>query len=250
VPTATSPRHAVGLIGDAGPAADEDLAGGRARIGHSVHDYARRMAFLTELDSATWLARYSAAERLGDPDAVTSVAGYAAWLRRISAAWSAVAVPTAQQAAPMWPFASMPASFLDIGPQLETDLLELALCSGGPHGHAATRPVPLAGRVERAELDVAYVAGAAYVAAATGQEAAVLAADADHLSEISGRPLPRHYLQHSLRAASVRSRLRRELADWADAAGPQAAERAILTARLLLEDLAAALANGSRPGGW
>ncbi|MFZ0160080.1 MAG: hypothetical protein WAL50_13715, partial [Kineosporiaceae bacterium] len=85
----------------------------RDATGHSVHDYARRMAFLTELDSQTWLARYSAAERLGDPDAVSSVPNYAAWLRRMAAAWSAVPMPSATQATAVWPFASLPASSLD-----------------------------------------------------------------------------------------------------------------------------------------
>ncbi|MBK6873693.1 MAG: hypothetical protein IPG94_20570 [Kineosporiaceae bacterium] len=243
-------RASVGLIQNAAPSITTTPAttGGETR--HSVHDYARRMAFLTELDSATWMARYNAADRLGDPEAVASVAGYAAWLRRTTAAWAAVPMPTSEQAAGVWPFSSLALTALDSLAQLEADVREMTLAGGGPRSHARATSRPAHDQPEITEdIDAAYVAGAAYVAVAVGQEVAVLSADVDHLSATQSRtPLPRHYVQHSLQIATVRNPLRRELADWADAAGPRAAERVVLTARMLLEHLASALVIGGRPG--
>ncbi len=222
----------------------------RESSGHSVHDYARRMAFLTELDSQTWLARYSAAERLGDPDAVTSVPNYAAWLRRTAAAWSAVPMPTIAQATAVWPFTSLPASALNAAAQIELDLRETALATGGPRGRGpAPRPAGFLTQAAREDIDSAYVAAAAYVAVAAGQEVAVLAADVEHLSATASRTaLPQHYVRHSLQVATMRNPMRRELADWADTAGPDAAERVLLAARMLVEHLASALVTSTRAG--
>ncbi len=220
-----------------------------------VHDYARRMAFLTELDSQTWLGRYSAAERLGDPGAVGSPTGYASWLRRIGAAWSQVPMPTTAQAASVWPFSAIAPLALDAVGQIDADLRELALANGGP------RPAPLgaAGRASalsaqaaaaaEEDIDAAYVAGAAYVAIATAQEVAVLAADVEHLSATVCRtPLPQHYIRHAAQVCAVRSVVRRELGEWAQTAGPDAAERVVLAARMLTEHLSTALEGGTRPG--
>lgn len=221
----------------------------------SVHDYARRMAFLTELDSQTWISRYSAAERLGDPEAVTSVARYLAWLRRTGAAWSAVLMPTVEQAEAAWPFTAIPASGIDTTGQIEADLRDLALASGGPHrtsggrhgsaAFSAKQEVP----APHEEVDVAYITAAAYVAVTLAQEVAVLAADVEHLSDTASHtPLPQRYLRHSVHVSSMRGPLRRELAAWADEAGPDAAERVVLAARMLTDQLAEGLISGGRPG--
>jgi hypothetical protein len=218
-----------------------------------VHDYARRMAFLTELDSQTWLGRYSAAERLGDPGAVGSPTGYASWLRRIGAAWSQVPMPTTAQAGSVWPFSAISPLALDAVGQIDADLRELALANGGP------RPAPLGTRgsalsaqaaaAAEEDIDAAYVAGAAYVAVATAQEVAVLAADVEHLSATVCRtPLPQHYIRHAAQVCAVRSMVRRELGEWAQTAGPDAAERVVLAARMLTEHLSTALEGGTRPG--
>jgi len=235
------PVRSVGLIQTDAPAPHGESTG-------SVHDYARRMAFLTELDSATWMSRYSAAERLGDPGAVHSITGYSAWLRRVSTAWAAVPMPTAAQTQGIWPFTCLPPAALESAAHLDADLREMALASGGPR-RSAPRPPAVVALVAGEEIDAAYVAGAAYVAVSTAQEVAVLSADVDHLSQTASRtPLPRHYVQHSLQVATCRNPLRRALADWADAAGPRAAERVVLTARMLMENLSTALVASTRPG--
>ncbi len=220
-----------------------------ANTAHGVHDYARRMAFLTELDSHTWQARYSAADRLGDPDAVSSVAHYAAWLRRSAAAWSAVPMPTPEQAAAVWPFAALAPSALDATGQIELDLRELALATGGPSRVAHPRPLAGATLPMHETVDAAYVAAAAYVAVAACQEVAVLVADVRHLSNSASRvTLPQHYVNHCLSVATLRNPLRRELADWADAAGAQAAERVVLAATMLIEHLAAGMVTSPHHG--
>jgi hypothetical protein len=243
-----------------------------------AHDYARRMAFLTELDSQTWIARYTAAERLGDPAAVSSPAAYAAWLRRVAAAWSAVPMPTTTQAASVWPFAAISPLSLDAAGQVEADLREQALAGGGPRTSVTTRSssganatssaaslaaslagsstgsiATMAGMAGHAaameDVDAAYVCGAAYVAVVTSAEVAVLAADVEHLSATQARtPLPQHYVRHCTQVAAVRTIVRRELADWAAAAGPDPAERVVLAARMLCEHLSTALTHAPRPG--
>jgi hypothetical protein len=109
----------------------------------------------------------------------------------------------------------------------------------GMAGHAAAME----------DVDAAYVCGAAYVAVVTSAEVAVLAADVEHLSATQARtPLPQHYVRHCTQVAAVRTIVRRELADWAAAAGPDPAERVVLAARMLCEHLSTALTQGSRPG--
>lgn len=245
-------RRGVGVIHspEPTPIVTTPSTDGRSDATRSVHDYARRMAFLTELDSATWMARYNAADRLGDPDAVSSVAGYGSWLRRTATAWSAVPMPTSAQSAAIWPFASMAPTCLDAAAHLDADLRDLARSTGGPRSRnqSVSRPAARATQLTE-DLDAAYLAGAAYVAVAVSQEVAVLAADADHLSLTASRtPLPRSFVHHSLQVATARNLMRRELADWADAAGPHAAERVVLTAGMLLDTLAAALVTSGRPG--
>lgn len=215
-----------------------------------IHGYAQAMAFLTELDSQTWVARYTAAERLGDPGAVSSPSAYAAWLRRVGAAWSTVPMPSPAQAGAHWPFSALTPLALDASGHIDADLRELALASGGP-GRAAvtTKAAPLAALAAQEDLDVAYVAGAAYVAVTTAQEVAVLAADVEHLSSSACRtPLPQHYVRHCAQVSAVRSIVRRELAEWAEQAGPDASERVVLAARMLVEHLATSLSSTGRLG--
>ncbi len=222
----------------------------------SVHDYARRMAFLTELDSQTWISRYSAAERLGDPETVTSVARYLAWLRRTGAAWNAVLMPTVEQAEAVWPFTALPASGIDAAGQIEADLRDLARAGGGPHRGPGGRHVgasaavaPPAVPTQHEDVDAAFITAAAYVAVTLAQEVAVLAADVEHLSDTASHtPLPQRYVRHSGHIASMRGPLRRELAGWADQAGPEASERVVLAARMLTDQLAEALISATRPG--
>lgn len=221
----------------------------------SVHDYARRMAFLSELDSQTWISRFNAAERLGDPEAVMSVARYLAWLRRTGAAWNAVHLPSVEQAESVWPFTAIPVSGIDLAGHIEADLRDLAHLAGGRPNRAAggrhAAPVVTTGSTPAVveQIDAAYVTAAAYVAVTLAQEVAVLAADVEHLSDTASRtPLPQRYLRHSVHIASMRGPLRRELAAWADEAGPDAAERVVIAARMLTDQLAEALVGGTRPG--
>jgi hypothetical protein len=216
-----------------------------------VHDYANRMVFLTELDSQTWLARYSAAERLGDPGAVSSPAAYAAWLRRLGAAWSQVPMPTQEQAAQHWPTTTVAVTALDVIGQLDADLRDISLITGGGPHRDSRQMRTLATSMQAAleDVDAAYVVGAAYVAVVAAQEVAVLAADIDHLSTNACRtPLPQHYVVQSTQIAAARSQVRRDLSEWAAAAGPQAAERVVLAARMLTEHLAAALTEAEQAG--
>ena len=211
-----------------------------------VRDYAHRLAFLTEIDSQTWIARYTAAERLGEPAAVTSPAAYAAWLRRTSTAWSQLSLPTPTQAEQLWPFTSLSFMALDASGQLDADLRELAMAGGGTGEGSAQRTGAM--QVGDENLDIAYLAGATYVMVAAAQEVAVLTADVEHLSRGAGRmPVPQHFVRHCASVSAQRGALRRELADWADAAGPQAAERVVLTARMIAEQLSSSLKAG-RPG--
>lgn len=215
-----------------------------------IQGYAQAMAFLTELDSQTWVARYTAAERLGDPGAVSSPAAYAAWLRRVGAAWSAVPMPSVAQAGAHWPFSALSPLALDASGQIDADLRELALASGGSGRTAVTTKAgSLTALAAQEDLDAAYVAGAAYVAVTTAQEVAVLAADVEHLSSsVCRTPLPQHYVRHCAQVSAVRSIVRRELAEWAEQAGPDAAERVVLAARMLVEHLATALSATGRLG--
>ena len=112
-------------------------------------------------------------------------------------------------------------------------------------------PRPLAGATlpMHETVDAAYVAAAAYVAVAACQEVAVLVADVRHLSNSASRvTLPQHYVTHCRSVATVRNPLRRELADWADAAGAQAAERVVLAATMLIEHLAAGMVTSPHHG--
>lgn len=207
----------------------------------TVHDYARRMAFLTEIDSQTWISRYTAAERLGDPNAVTSVPAYLTWLRRTGAAWSSVSMPTTAQTEQIWPFRSLPATAIEIVAAIEADLRDADMTAGTRHGRRVLEERPAA-QGEQESCDAAYVCAAAYVAVSMAPEVAVLAADAEHLSLSAGRtPLPQRYLRQSMHVAGLRAALRRELATWADRAGTEAAERVVLTARMLTDQLSEGL---------
>jgi hypothetical protein len=211
-----------------------------------VRDYAHRLAFLTEIDSQTWIARYTAAERLGEPVAVSSQTAYAAWLRRTATAWSSLSMPTVAQAEMLWPFTSLAFTALDAAGQLDADLRELAVAGGGTGKVATPRTTTLP--LAQDELDSAYLAGATYVMLAAAQEVSVLTADVEHLSQGSGRmPVPQHFVRHCAMVSAQRGAMRRELADWAEQAGPRAADRVVLTARMLAEQLSMSL-KAVRPG--
>jgi hypothetical protein len=187
-------------------------------------------------------------------------------------------MPTTTQAASVWPFAAISPLSLDAAGQVEADLREQALAGGGPRTSVTTRSssganatssaaslaaslagsstgsiATMAGMAGHAaameDVDAAYVCGAAYVAVVTSAEVAVLAADVEHLSATQARtPLPQHYVRHCTQVAAVRTIVRRELADWAAAAGPDPAERVVLAARMLCEHLSTALTQAPRPG--
>jgi len=212
----------------------------------AVRDYAHRLAFLTEIDSQTWIARYTAAERLGEPVAVSSPAAYAAWLRRTAVAWSSLSMPSPAQAQMLWPFRSLGSVALDAGGQLDADLRELAVAGGGTGKVPAPRTSVV--QVAQDELDSAYLAGATYVMLAAAQEVSVLTADVEHLSQGTTRmPVPQHFVRHCASVSAQRGVMRRELADWAEQAGPRAADRVVLTARMLAEQLSMSL-KAVRPG--
>ena len=214
--------------------------------GSAVRDYAHRLAFLTEIDSQTWIARYTAAERLGEPVAVSSPSAYAAWLRRTATAWSALSMPTVAQAEMLWPFRSLTSVALDAAGHLDADLRELAVAGGGTGKVPMPRPSVM--HVGPDELDSAYLAGATYVMLAAAQEVSVLTADVEQLSLGTSRmPVPQHFVRHCAFVSSHRGAMRRELADWAEQTGPRTADRVVLTARMLAEQLSMSL-KAVRPG--
>ncbi len=61
-------------------------------------------------------------------------------------------------------------------------------------------------------------------------------------------PVGTRFVRRCKAFAPARRPLQRELASWAATAGPEAADRAVLTARTLSLELADALRQGSR--GW
>jgi len=148
----------------------------------------------------------------------------------------------------MWPFKALSFVALDAAGQLEADLRELAVAGGGTGKVPAPRPAGEVVQLIQEDVDVAYLAGASYLMIAAAQEVAVLTADVEHLSRQASRtPVPQHFVRHCAYVSAQRGAMRRELADWAEAAGPEATERVILTARLLAEQLATAL-KAVRPG--
>ena len=192
-----------------------------------VRNGVRRDGFIATLDARTWRPRAHAAAALADPEAVSERGAYVAWLRRVAAAWSRLPQPPAGP----WPLAAVGPRCLALLPQVEADLRDLGVrgLTPVPRPRSGTHP------------DRAVTAGAAYVAVVAAADAAVLAAAAETLL---GRPAHRggtSFLRACREMAAAHRGLRRELADWAAVCEPEAADRAVLTARALSLELAQAL---------
>jgi hypothetical protein len=207
-----------------------------------------RDGFLATLGSRTWRPRAVAASALADIDAVASRADYATWLRRTSAAWSRLPLaPVGTDGAPLvrWPLTSVGPEVLDGRAELAADLRDLALAGGGIVGLPARRQIPAGEQ----PADEAFLVGAAYVATVAAADAAVLADAAVALAEATDwAPVGTRFVRRCSELAPARRPLQRELASWAATAGPDAVDRAVLTARTLSLELADALRQGSR--GW
>jgi len=226
-----------------------------------VRDVVRRDGFLATLDARTWRPRAHAAAALAQVDAVGSRGAYLRWLRRASAAWSRLPRPVAgpdsgtdsgrtggiasgtvnrtASGTVAWPLASVDAVALDLWPALQADLHDL----GAPASPLATTPAdghPM-------PVDGAFLVGAAHVAVVTAADAAVLTDAVLALAALEPGRLGTRFVLECRRLAAARWPLRRELAAWAALHGPDAADRAVLTARALSLDVAQAL-TGTGPG--
>ena len=201
----------------------------------------------------------TAAERLGDPGAVSSPASYAAWLRRIAAAWSAVPMPTTSQAAAVWPFAAIqPLSLGRRRPGGRRPARARARRRRPPHRRHHPHPglgprvgmiASLANQAVMEDVDAAYVCGAAYVAVVTAPRSP----SSPPTSSTSRPPRPAPRCPSTTCGTARRSRaFARSCAanwgDWADAAGTGVAERVVLAARMLSEHLSTALTQSPHPG--
>ena len=204
--------------------------------------------FLTTLGSRTWRPRAVAASALADIDAVASRADYAAWLRRTSAAWSRLPLaPVGADGEPLvrWPLTTVGPEVLDGRAELAADLRDLAIAGGGIVGLPSRRQAPAGEQ----HVDEAFLVGAAYVATVAATDAAVLAGAAVALAEATDwAPVGTRFVRRCSELAPARRPLQGELASWAATAGPEAVDRAVLTARTLTLELADALRQGSR--GW
>jgi hypothetical protein len=222
-----------------------------------VRDVVRRDGFLATLDARTWRPRAHAAAALAQVDAAGSRGAYLRWLRRACAAWSRLPRPVAgtvtgygtaggtdgstATGTVAWPLASVDAAALDLWPALQADLTDLAATSTAP----VTPAVP--SEVHARPVDGAFLVGAAHVAVVTAADAAVLTDAVLALAALEPGGLGTRFVLECRRLAAARWPLRRELAVWAAAHGPDAADRAVLTARALSLDVAQAL-TGTRPG--
>jgi hypothetical protein len=195
-----------------------------------VDEGLRRDAFLARLGFRTWRARAHAASVLGDPDAVSGCAAYAAWLRRSADAWSRLPLPPGLGDQP-WPLVSVGPDCLGGNRELAADLADLG-------GTAA--PVRRHGGV-----DEAFLVAAAHVAVVAAGDAAVLADGAAALAEGPDGPVGIRFLTRCHELARSRAMLRRELAAWAADRECETAERAVLAAQALTLDLAEALQQPS-----
>ncbi len=220
-----------------------------------MRDVVRRDGFLATLEARTWRPRAHAAAALAQVDAAGSRGAYVRWLRRACAAWSRLprpAVGTGTGTAGgtdggtvtgtvAWPLTSVDAAALDLWPALQADLTDLAATSTAPATPAVHREVLVR------PVDGAFLVGAAHVAVVTAADAAVLTDAVLALAALEPGGLGTRFVQECRRLAAARWPLRRELAAWAAAHGPDAADRAVLTARALSLDVAQAL-TGTRPG--
>ncbi|HYY12530.1 MAG TPA: hypothetical protein VE781_16455 [Kineosporiaceae bacterium] len=213
-----------------------------------LRDGTTRHGFLATLGSRTWRPRAVAASALADLEAVASRGSYAAWLRRTSTAWSCLPLaPVDADGGPLvtWPLRSVGAEVLDGRAELAADLRDLAVAGGGVVGLPGRRPAP----AQEQPADDAFLVGAAYVAMVAAADAAVLTGAALSLAEATTwAPVGTRFLQRCRRLAPARHALQAELAAWAASAGPEAADRAVLTARTLTLELAQALQHTR--SGW
>jgi hypothetical protein len=216
-------------------------------ITQTVRRNGRRDDFLATLGSRTWRPRAAAAGVLADLEATSSRGAYAAWLRRTSNAWSRLPLtPVAPDGSALvrWPLLSVGPELLDGRAELAADLRDLAVAGGGVVGLPSRRAVPPGEQ----PADEAFLVGAAFVAMVTTTDAAVLTDAAVALADATAwAPVGTRFLRRCRDLAPARHALQGELAAWAASAGPEAADRAVLTARTLSLELADAL-RGTRPG--
>jgi hypothetical protein len=197
-----------------------------------------RDGFFPSLGARTWRPRAFVAAALADLGAVESPAAYAAWLGRATRAWSHLPLAPIHGDCP-WPLLAVGPECLDGRAALEADLSDLAFL-GASAGRGARLPRQRFHAV--AEADEAFLVGAAYVATVIAADAAVLT---DAALALAARerwaPIGTRFLERCRDSAPSQPLLRHELARWAGARGPEAAERAVLTAHTLLVELAQAL---------
>lgn len=198
------------------------------------HEALLRNGFIATLDARTWRPRAHAAAALADPAGVSDRGAYVAWLRRAATAWSRLPRP----AAGPWPFRAVGPRCLALLPEIEADLRDLT-DPAAPSRASLPRPR------SAARVDDAFMAGAAYVAVVAAADAAVLAEAATAL--VANDAAGTRFLRSCRELAPVHGALRRELAGWAAIHGPEAADRAVLTARALSLAVAQAL-QGIRQG--
>jgi hypothetical protein len=193
-----------------------------------VDESVRRDAFLATLGFRTWRARAYAASALGDPDAVSGRAAYAAWLRRSADAWSRLPLPLPPGLGDQpWPLVSVGPDCLAGHEELAADLADLGGNADPVRRHAG--------------VDEAFLVGAAHVAVIAAGDAAVLADAAAALAAEPDGPVGTRFLARCRELARSRAMLRRELAAWAADRDCETAERAVLAAQALTLDLAEAL---------
>ena len=206
---------------------------------HRIASEVRRLGFFAALDSITWHARSRVTEHLADVTAASSRAAYVGWLRRATAGWSVVPLPTGPAATESWPLASIDPTCTGVRAMLTADLRDHA---------PATRPTLVAIPVTAA--DDVRCAAAAYTVVATAHTVAALAPGVLELAAgfDSGQSGTR-YVQRCLDLDATRDEVRHELVSWADEAGPVAADRMIRTSLALLDTLGGAL-DITRRRGW
>jgi hypothetical protein len=195
----------------------------------------RRNGFLATLGTRTWRARAVAAAALADAAALSSRGAYAAWLCRTARAWSRLPVAVAGNAGE-WPLSCVGPECLDLRSTLEADLADLcdlAPASAARATGAATHPHPF--------TDEAFLLGAAYVAVVAATDAGALLGAAESFAAREPGQVGIRFLSSCAELAGRRAPVQRELATWAADRGPDAADRAVLTARTLMLDLAESL---------
>jgi hypothetical protein len=120
---------------------------------------------------------------------------------------------------------------LDLRAELEADLAGLSDLAHAAPGAASAASVQL-------PTDEAYLVGAAYVAVVAAADAGALLRAAESFATREPGPVGVRFLSSCAQLGRIRAALQRELGEWAADRGPDAAERAVLTARALTVDLA------------